>query len=104
MTFGAAQRRGEAADSARVEQRRVRRRQFLRDDDAAFGHLREGLELALHQHPDQPAADFPHIGNSRRDVGVVHLGEAVGQRRDFRLNRTFRIDPVGDDPPLHPTG
>ena len=48
----------------------------------------------------QPRADDADIVDPRREIGIAHLGEALGNLRDLVHHRALGIDALALDPPL----
>ena len=61
MAFGAAEHGRETRDAFGIHQRRIGGRDFLGDDDAAFGNIGERIVMLLQQIADQPRADLADI-------------------------------------------
>ena len=93
MAFGAAEDGGEPGDALRVHQRGVGRGQLLGEDDGALRHGRIGDVRLLDQIADEPRADDPDVLDPRRQIGIAHRGEALGDLVDLDLDRALGIDP-----------
>ncbi len=90
----------ESGDTARIHQRRIRRRQLLGQDHRTFGQALDRGVRRLRQVAHQPRADDADIIDPRRKIGIAHLGEARRDLRDLVHHRALGVDALALDPPL----
>jgi hypothetical protein len=97
VAFRAAEDRGETADPPWIHQRRIGRCDFLGENDRPVVERRIGDVRLLHEVADQPGSDDANILDPRREIGVAHLGEALGDRLDLEFDGALGVDlGIGD--------
>ena len=93
VALGAAGGRRKAGHALRVDQRGIGRGQLFGENDGAVRHGGIGDVGLLDQIADQPRADDPDVLDPRRQVGIAHRREALGDFVDLDLHRALGVDP-----------
>ena len=97
MALRAAGDRCETGGQRRIEQRGIRRRNFIGHDDRSDGYVGKGVEWRCQQVAQQPVPDVAHLEPPRRDIGVVERGERSDENIDLGANCRFGVTALFDD-------